>query len=531
LQYWAYGPIIAVLLGLLDWRQRIAQRLFFGRAGPVSGPVVVALRRCFGGAIRRMEPEFDADFYLRQIPDAFGQASAGGDPILHYVLLGHYVGLSPNRSFEPRFYRERNPRLSIFTPPFLDYLRRGRAAGEFANHLETRKQPLGAVAKGGKGVALVLDHPRGGGSTRYLNLYEQRLRDEGFEVVRGRRVSGGLPLMVFGEPAQTVCFNPFVDEEQLAELVREAGVRRLVMNHMVDLPGVPLDWAARTAKRLGISYEVILHDYYYVCPRITLVDRDGKYCGLASQAACSSCLSQGEHRDVDIASWRETAGRLLAGACRVIAPSEDLAGRIQGVLPDVAIEVFEPERSVARVLRAQRSLKPGEQLRVAMLGALDEPKGYAVIAELAKWVRATGAPIQLIVIGDTSGTRRLRNLGVTVTGRYREADAPSMLERLAPDVFFFPAIWPETWSFTLTTVLGMGAPIVAFDIGAIGQRLRRAGTGVLLPYDLHRDPAELGRWFIGLRHELRMHRHPSPAPGVQALADGAPQGEPRPATS
>lgn len=502
LLFWTYGHAAALLLSLLTLRQRIAQRLFFGRALPLTRALVAVVRAYFGSDIRTLAPEFETDFYLSQIPDEPGRASAASDPILHYLMLGHYVGLSPNRAFEPRYYRERNPKLSLFTPPFLDYLRRGRSWGEFPNHLAARVLAERRTTSRSAGAALVIDHPRGGGSTRYLNIYEQRLRDEGYRVIRGRRVNGGRPLMVFGEPAETACFDPFADEDAFVAFAKRAGVKRLVINHMVDLPGVPLDWARTAAARLGITYEVILHDYYLLCPRITLVDRHGRYCGVGDATACAGCLAQGEHKDIDIAAWRETSGRLLAGASRVVAPSEDLAARIQARVPRLEVEVFEPERAAARPHRIQRALKPGERLRVVMLGALDEAKGFSVIADLAKWVRATGAPIQLIVIGDTSGTPQLRNLGVRVTGRYQEADAAAILDRLSPDVFFFPAIWPETWSFTLTTALARGTPIVAFDIGAIAQRLRRTGTGVLLPYDMHRDAPRLGRWLIEFRREL-----------------------------
>ena len=512
----ALGLIATQLERLFRLRNVIAQRLFLGRVGPVSGPIVRFIRAYYGAKIRILAAEFEPEFYVSQIPDAFGRASASGDPILHYMMLGHFVGLSPNRAFEPRHYREQHPKLSIFAPPFLDFLRRGRPAGEAPNHLAGR--PSQKTAAADRAVALVIDHPRGGGSTRYLNIYEGRLRAEGFSVIRGRRVSGGLPLMVFGEEPNAAWFNPFADEERLAQFVREAGVTHLVINHMVDLPGVPLDWARTICERLGLSYEVILHDYYMVCPRITLVDAQGRYCGVGDAKACTACLgATGEFSGVDIVSWRATAGGLLAGASRVVAPSEDLATRIRQTLPVTEVEVFEPELTITMPQRTQRPLRPSVRLHVTMLGALDEPKGYAVITELAKWIRATDAPIQLQVIGDTKGTPQLRRLGVVVTGRYVQSELEGILDRLAPHIFFFPAIWPETWSFTLTTALARGVPVAAFDIGAIAQRLRRAGTGALLPYEMRDDVEGLGQWFLQVLYDLRAPQGMAAAPTENSL--------------
>ena len=517
------GLVAAQLDRLFHIRNTVAQRLFLGRAGPVSGPIVRFIRAYYGARIRILAAEFEPEFYVSQIPDAFGRASASGDPILHYMMLGHFVGLSPNRAFEPRHYREQHPKLSIFAPPFLDFLRRGRPAGEAPNHLAGRSSRKAAGPE--RAVALVIDHPRGGGSTRYLNIYEDRLRAEGFSVIRGRRVGGGLPLMVFGEEPDAAWFNPFAEEDRLSQFVRAAGVDHLVINHMVDLPGVSLDWAKTISERLGLSYEVILHDYYMICPRITLVDAQGRYCGVGDQAACAACLgARGrEFAGVDIAAWRATAEALLAGAARVVAPSEDLASRIRQTLPTIEVEVFEPELTLTMPQRPHRPLRPGERLHVTMLGALDEPKGYAVIAELAKWIRATGAPIQLQVIGDTKGTRQLRRLGVTVTGRYIQADLEVILDRLAPHIFFFPAIWPETWSFTLTAALARGTPVAAFDIGAIAQRLRRAGAGALLPYEMHGDIARLGEWFTRLRQEMSIHQTDEAVARLAKVTEAAPR--------
>lgn len=522
LAFSALGLVATQLDKLFHFRNAVAHRLFLGRAGPVSGPIVRFIRAYYGAKIRALAVEFEPEFYVSQIPDAFGRASATGDPILHYLMFGHLVGLSPNRTFEPRYYREQHAHLSLFTPPFLDFLKRGRPSGEAPNHLAARSPT--ESARGLRGTAaMVIDHPRGGGSTRYLNIYEAKLRAEGFKVIRGRRVSGGLPLIVFGEEPDAPWFNPFEDQERLDRFVREAGVGHMVINHMVDVPGAPLDWARTACERLGLSYEVILHDYFMVCPRITLVDAQGRYCGVGDAAACGACLGASREFDgIDITAWRASAGSLLMGATRVVAPSEDLAMRIRQTFPAVEIEVFEPELTVTMPQRAQRPLRVGERLRVTMLGALDEPKGYAVIAELAKWIRATGAPIQLQVIGDTKGTRQLQRLGVTVTGRYTQADLDILLDRLSPHLFFFPAIWPETWSFTLTTALARGIPIAAFDIGAIAQRLRRAGAGALLPYELHDKPGDLGAWLLQFRLQLSRSETPQMAAGPAAMAEISP---------
>ena len=64
-----------------------------------------------------------------------------------------------------------------------------------------------------------------------------------------------------------------------------------------------------------------------------------------------------------------------------------------------------------------------------------------------------------------------------------------LVEREQPDIFFFPSVWPETWCYTLDHALHTGLPVVAFELGAIAERLRAVSGCVLLPLTL--EPARI----------------------------------------
>ena len=40
------------------------------------------------------------------------------------------------------------------------------------------------------------------------------------------------------------------------------------------------------------------------------------------------------------------------------------------------------------------------------------------------------------------------------------------------NMFFFPSVWPETFSYVVAEMIALGLPIVAFDLGAPAERLR-----------------------------------------------------------
>ena len=64
------------------------------------------------------------------------------------------------------------------------------------------------------------------------------------------------------------------------------------------------------------------------------------------------------------------------------------------------------------------------------------------------------------------------------------------------------ALWPETYSYTLSIALLAGLPVVAFDIGAIARRIREirpnAGHG-LLPLGIAQHPNLINDRFVEFR--------------------------------
>jgi glycosyltransferase involved in cell wall biosynthesis len=50
-------------------------------------------------------------------------------------------------------------------------------------------------------------------------------------------------------------------------------------------------------------------------------------------------------------------------------------------------------------------------------------------------------------------------------------------------IALFPAIWPETWCYTLSEALEFGLPVIAPNLGALGTRLGRCQAGLAKLYD------------------------------------------------
>lgn len=475
--------------------------------GPVWGACLRPLAATLiASRLRALRPQFDPTFYVRQFEGGRRQAAARA-PLLHYALLGWREHRSPLPGFDPVFYLHANPALGRIHDPLLHYVTVG-AANSAARNETDRTHPAHPWRKG-QNTVLTIHHARGGGSSGFLDIFEQGLWREGSNVLRLRAVNGAPTLGVIEDGASgagmtgpSEIFDLATERSRLAAFCRRRGVRRLLVNHLVDRPAAMMRWVTELSQRLGCPYDVILHDYYALCPRLNLVTGQGRFCGVPSVEVCVSCLEQhgSDVTPVDPHTFRRDNLAFLSRAATVFVPSQDMASRMAPHLPH-NLKVWWPEKDDSLPAERQPCLPTDAPLEIAILGGLNVPKGLHVMAALARAARLKAAPLRFTLIGPASAPALLTREGVNVVGAYAAGDVDRLLDDAAPHVVFLPAIWPETWSFVLTTVLRRGLPVVAFDIGAPAERLRRLARGRILDVELAERPDELLAAFLEFRSQ------------------------------
>ena len=86
-----------------------------------------------------------------------------------------------------------------------------------------------------------------------------------------------------------------------------------------------------------------------------------------------------------------------------------------------------------------------------------------------------------------------------MTGEYRRGDLPRIVQQVAPDLVWFPAQWPETFSYTLSSCLELGLPVVVPNIGAFVERTANRPWTWVASWDL--PPDAMLEFFLALRAE------------------------------
>ena len=104
-----------------------------------------------------------------------------------------------------------------------------------------------------------------------------------------------------------------------------------------------------------------------------------------------------------------------------------------------------------------------------------------------------------------------------MTGEYAEAELPALLAKVKPHVVWFPAQWPETYSYTLSAAIDAGLPIVATRIGAFPERLE--GRPLTWLVDPEASTEEWLAVFDEVRGELARQRKPPAGKPRKPVAD------------
>jgi len=313
---------------------------------------------------------------------------------------------------------------------------------------------------------LQVTHDFGGGVQRHVDDVA-RLLEPDCEVLSLRPAGPeALEIRWMREGEELVAWARQDSADASLEILRAIGIDRVHLHHVHGLPA----WILDLPHALGVPHDVTLHDYFPACPRYHM--GPGTTCDDAS-GRCGRCLDAGpDPWGLGLAGWRARFDRFLRDAARVIAPSHDVAARMQRYFPGLAIEEWS---------HPERALQPVALFKVALLGAVSEIKGARVLEACAQDAARRKLPLHFHVIGHVDRPMPVApQVPLTIGGSYAEADLARIVALERPDAWLFLSRVPETYSYTLSIALATGLPIVATDLGAVGERLRDVRTAQLV---------------------------------------------------
>lgn len=361
-----------------------------------------------------------------------------------------------------------------------------------------RRVDLARLGSSPRDKLLFISHRLSGGTEKHVRDLAGMLESE-FEVLL-LRPTGPEGVSVewasTGEDFRAYFRMPFAYGDLLGFL-KSLGVVRIHYHHVMELHRQVM----QLAEDLGVPYDFTLHDYYPICPQYMLVRTDGRYCGEPDVVGCNACLAERPALwGLDIGAWRSLFGHLLAGADRVIAPSRDILERVRRYVPAANYRYLPHPEPAVRMPSAIRCPSPEGELKVLVLGLLSLAKGVRLLEACAADARERRLPLFFQVIGSTLepvGTAPA--IPLCFSGPYEEEQLPLLIARARADIVFFPALWPETYSYTLSAAMATGLPIAAPRLGVFPERLAAYPAASLLDWDS--TPQAWNELFLSLRNQ------------------------------
>ncbi|MFC3834249.1 glycosyltransferase [Deinococcus rufus] len=265
--------------------------------------------------------------------------------------------------------------------------------------------------------------------------------------------------------------------------------------------------------RAPAPYVVSLHDYYYLCPRIYLMDYRGRTCSGAGETKCAHCVGVldqvntlrrlGARLDVPLPRWdspkvgrRQQAMRHFLGrAFRILAVSSRVRDLYGAFFDPGTIEVLNIGNDSAN--RPPYDKVPSETLRVTFLGTLNRHKGAEVLARLAAAVTRPDMTVAFYGRADQRWMDRLTPLGVQFLGPYRPEHIPDIMART--DLGMALPIWEDNGPQVVMEFINYGVPVLATRMGGIPDFVNDRNAVLFDPASAE-DTARAAHW---LQHVSR----------------------------
>lgn len=238
------------------------------------------------------------------------------------------------------------------------------------------------------------------------------------------------------------------------------------------------------ANVLSVSLNYKLHDFHALCPSPHLLNAKDEYCGVPlDHTICNNCLKNNSNWYIkdswaaDIDEWRRPFSELFRKA--------ETINFFDSSSIEIFCRAFQIEDSKVYVtphedeyFECPRKIDLSGPLHVGVLGTLTIVKGGNVVNALSRYLVQKSVRIPITIVG-RSFLPVAR--GIRVHGPYDVKELPDIVFGNRINVILMPSIVPETFSYTISEAMKMGLPIVAFDLGAQGKRVKQYELGKVVP--------------------------------------------------
>ena len=334
-----------------------------------------------------------------------------------------------------------------------------------------------------------LNHPIGGTEFHVKDLTDTTRKDIHFfallstkeTLILKRKVNGIWEEYIFplSFPIELSTFTHKEYKEILEKIIYTFNINIIHIHHLMRHT---FD-SVYIAKKYHIPCFFTMHDCYFICPKVTLLDEDNVYCiDIRNKDKCQHCLKDmfGYHSHF-LERWKREIKNALPVFYKIIAPSNHVKAMIKAEYDIDGVAVIEHGLGNKSEIEDWGNTQSDEAtLNVAFIGGLSVTKGSHIIYDLL--VSNKDERIKWFLIGEI-GDQRLNLLdkkGVVKVGKYNRDNITKILKQNHIQLVCILSICPETFSYTLSEAWAAGIPVLGSMYGAVKERIMSTGAGLVL---------------------------------------------------
>lgn len=284
------------------------------------------------------------------------------------------------------------------------------------------------------------------------------------------------------EESITDCRSPHPEYRRQFAAILQA--HRIEMVHMHHLLSSCLD-VCDVLRVFDIPLILSLHDFFYLCPTVNLLDHEDVYCAGRCTQGEGTCpvpfryLAKIEGlKHGWVFQWRDRLSLLLDAADAIVAPSQHVIDVYRAAFPkleDGSVALIEHGRDLDSDRDCGAPPKSGAPVRILVPGVIARHKGAEYIRALAKL--DGGRRLEFHFMGRIPPS--LEGIGIA-HGSYEVSDFADRVREIGPAFIGLFSITAETYAHVLAESWACGVPVLVLDIGTQADRVRSHGGGWIL---------------------------------------------------
>lgn len=409
---------------------------------------------------------FDDEFYLENYPKL---KNTDLDLLLHYIFFGFDEGKNPNKDFDGVFYKNhyedvRNSKLN----PLVHYALYGMGENR---HIAPGKVDLTSFNSDKVNILYILHEKIGTvGGASFSNLDIIKNIPDNFKAFILTSKDNQVELWTADSSLEKIANWNILSVNELDgiydEILSKLDIAVVHINHLINHS---LDLISRIKER-EIPYIVNIHDFYYICPSIHLIDENYNFCNFS----CSNC-------SYDIENWQSKYHDFLKDAKYIIAPSDSCINLYKEIYTDLNnFKLIEHGRNLKKANNLYTV--PESKIKIVVPGHISPHKGSCLIAKIKEL--DTDNKIEFHFAG--TQIPNLKAYGET-HGRYIREEFNCIISKIKPSYIAILSTCPETYSYTLTESWAAGIPVIATNLGALKERVEKTRGGWTVDYTSPQD--------------------------------------------